>query len=114
MKRFVLAGVFTSLAVCLAAHGALAASPKIEAAVKTFKGVTADPAKLKTFCEMTKAMDALGDKDDAAAEAQITSMMKQLGPDFEVAWNAADDLDENSEDGKAYGAAIDELAGKCT
>jgi hypothetical protein len=109
MKRIVLAGVIA----CLGSYGALAASPKIESAVKTFKAVAADPGRLKTFCEMTRAMDAIGDKEDAAAEAKIDGLMKQLGPDFDAAWNAADDLDDNSEDGKAYGAAMDDLAGKC-
>lgn len=110
MKRIVLAGVIA----CLGAYGALAASPKIESAVKTLKAITADPGKLKTFCEMTRAMDAMGDKEDAAAEAKITGLMKQLGPDFDAAWNAADDLDDNTEDGKAYNAAMDDLAGKCS
>ena len=96
MKRIVLAGVVA----CLGAYGALAASPKIESAVKT-------------FCEMTRTMDSIGDKEDVAAEAKIDGLMKQLGPDFDAAWNAADDLDDNSEDGKAYGAAMDDLAGKC-
>ena len=40
--------------------------------------------------------------------------MKQLGPDFTTAWNAAEGLDENSADGKAYNAAVDDLSGKCT
>ena len=35
-------------------------------------------------------MDAIGEKEDAAAEAKITGLMKQLGPDFEAAWNAGD------------------------
>lgn len=109
MKRIVLAGVIA----CLGSYGALAASPKIEFAVKTLKAVAADPGRLKTFCEMTRAMDAMGDKEDAAAEAKITGLMKQLGPDFDAAWNAADDLDDNTEDGKAYNAAMDDLAGKC-
>jgi hypothetical protein len=109
MKRIVLAAVVA----CFGSYGALAASPKIESAVKTLKAVAADPGKLKTFCEMTRAMDAMGDKEDAAAEAKITELMKQLGPDFDAAWNAADDLDDNTEDGKAYNAAMDDLAGKC-
>jgi hypothetical protein len=109
MKRIVLAGVVA----CLGAYGALAASPKIESAVRTFKAVAADPGKLKTFCEMTRTMDSIGDKEDAAAEAKIDGLMKQLGADFDAAWNAADDLDDNSEDGKAYNTAMDDLAGKC-
>jgi hypothetical protein len=109
MKRIVLAG----LIACFGAYGAQAASPKVDSAVKAFGAVSADPAKLKTFCEMTRAMDAIGDKEDAAAEAKITDLMKQLGPDFATAWDVADDLDDDSEDGKAYYAAMDNLAGKC-
>ena len=37
----------------------------------------------------------------------------EQSPDFDAAWNAADDLDDNTEDGKAYNAAMDDVAGKC-
>ena len=110
MKRAVLAAV----AACLAAAPAFAASPKIDAAVKTFKAVSADPAKLKTFCDMSKAMDAAGDKPSTAADAKINGFMQQLGADFETAWAVADGLNENSPDGKAYNNALDDLAGKCS
>lgn len=99
--------------VLVAASPALAASPKIDAAVKTFGAVAADAGKLKTFCDMTKAMDAAGEKEDPKIDAQIDGYMKQLGKDFETAWNAAEGLDDNSADGKAYNAAIDNLATKC-
>jgi len=101
-------------AICLAAQPVLAASPKVDAAVKTFNAVAADPGKLKTFCDMSKVMDAMGDKEDKAAEAKINDFMKQLGPDFETAWNAGEGIDENSADGKALNAALDDLAAKCT
>jgi|SoimicmetaTmtLAB_FD_contig_31_19265724_length_524_multi_1_in_0_out_0_1 hypothetical protein len=110
MKRV----VFAAVAVCLAAAPVLAASPKIDAAVKTLKAVSADPAKLKIFCDMSKVMDAAGEKADAAADAKIAGYMKQLGPDFETAWNAAEGLNETSADGKAYNGALDDLAGKCS
>jgi hypothetical protein len=110
MKRIALAAA----AVCLAFAPAHAAAPKIEAAVKVFKAVAADPAKLKVFCDMSKAMDAMGEKENPAAEKQIEGYMKQLGPDFETAWTAGDGVDENSADGKALNAALDELAGKCS
>jgi hypothetical protein len=109
MKRVIAAGVF----VALAASPALAASAKIDAAVKTFRAVSADPAKLKIFCEMKKVMDAAGDRDDPGDDAKIEGFMKQLGSDFQTAWNAGDDVDENSPDGKALNAAIDALAAKC-
>ena len=110
MKRLVIA----AFVAALTAQGASAASPKVEAAITTFKQVAADPGKVKVFCDMVQAMDAMGDKDDADAEAKISDMMKQLGPDFEAAWNAADDLDENSADGEAYSAAMDQLTTKCS
>jgi hypothetical protein len=110
MKRFVVAGV----AACLVAGPVFAAAPKIEAAVKTFKAVAADPGKLKTFCAMSKAMDSMGDKADPKKEKEIDGYMKQLGADFEAAWTAGDGIDENSADGKALNAALDDLSGKCT
>lgn len=110
MKRILV----TCIAVSLGAYPGFAASPKVEAAVKIFKAVSADAGKLKIFCEMTKAMDAMGDKQDAAAEAKIQGYTKQLGTDFETAWNAGDDADESTPDGAALRAALDDLAGKCT
>ena len=38
---------------------------------------------------------------------------KQLGPDFETAWNTAGRPNDSSADGRAYNAAIDGLFGKC-
>ena len=61
---------------------------------------------------MTKVMDAAGEKEDPKLDAQIEGYMKQLGPDFTTAWNAAEGLDENSADGKAYNAAVDDLCGQ--
>ncbi|MGE0850441.1 MAG: hypothetical protein AB7O44_12575 [Hyphomicrobiaceae bacterium] len=110
MKRVTFAG----LAVCLLAVPGLAASPKIDAAVKVFQAVGGNPAKLKIFCDMTKAMDAAGEKSSPEADAKIDGMMKQLGADFETAWNAIEGVDDNSPDGKAYNAALDDLAGKCS
>jgi hypothetical protein len=106
--------VSAAVAVCLATAPALAASPKIDSAVKTFKAVSGDPAKVKIFCDMSKAMDAAGEKADPAVDAKINGFMKQLGADFETAWGAAEGLNENSADGKAYNTALDDLAGKCS
>lgn len=108
-----------TLAACVAALGlaaapALAASPKIEAAVKAFKAVAGDAGKLKTFCAMSKVMESAGEKEDPKIDAQIQGFIKQLGADFETAWAAGEDIDENSADGKAYNAALDDLSAKCS
>jgi hypothetical protein len=105
--------VIAAAAACLGVGVVMAASPKIEAALKTFKAVAADSAKLKTFCEMDSAMEAASEKKDKAAAAKIEGLMKQLGPEFEAAWSAGNDLDEKSADAKAYGKGIDELIEKC-
>ena len=101
------------VAICLAAAPAFAADPKVDAAVKTFKAVASDAAKVKTFCAMTKAMDDAGEKPTPASEAKIEGLMKQIGPDFVAAWGAGDNLPEDSPDAKAWDAALDELQGKC-
>lgn len=100
-------------AICLIAFPAAAADPKIESAARVFQSMSADPGKVKTFCEMTKAMDSAGEKVDSATDAKIQSYMTQLGPDFEAAWNAGNDVDDNSADGKAYNAALETLTDKC-
>jgi len=46
-------------------------------------------------------------------DAKIDGYMKQLGPDFQTAWNAGENLDENSPDAKAMDDAINELQSKC-
>lgn len=109
MKRALVA----SCALGLCAYAVLAASPQVESAVKTFKAIAADAAKLNAFCTMIKTMDAADEKDEAAAEAKVAGFVKELGPDFQAAWQTADDVEEDSEDGKALSAAIDEVTGKC-
>ena len=105
--------VATVAAICLSAASAMAASPKIEAAIKTFRAVAADPAKLKLFCAMEAALDDAAEKKDKAAAAKIPQLMKQIGPDFESAWGAGEDVDDDTPDGKAFVSALDELADKC-
>jgi hypothetical protein len=106
--------LLASAAVCLTALGALAADNKIDSAVATFKSVEGDAGKLKIFCEMSAVMDKAGENPDAAAQTQIDGFIKQLGPDFETAWDAGDDLDENSADGKKLDTALDALGDKCS
>lgn len=93
------------------------ANPAIDAALKTFEAVGNDPAKLKTYCEMSKLSAGGGDDvDDSKSEAldkQMQGYMKELGPDFETAYEAGADLDPESADGKSYDAALDKLDGKC-
>ncbi len=109
--------ILTALALCgLFVPPALAASAAVESAIKTFNAVAADAAKLKTYCEMSKLMSEGDDEDESKAEEldkQMQGYMKELGEDFEAAFEAGADLDPDSADGKAYDAALDELDAKC-
>jgi hypothetical protein len=105
--------VVSAAFVCLGAYSAMAASPKVEAAVKTFKAVAADPAKLKLYCAMNTALENAAEKKDKAAAAKIPQLIKQIGPEFEAAWNAGEDVDDDTPDGKVFVSALDELTDKC-
>lgn len=110
MKRAIVA----SCAACLCAYAVLAASPEVKSAIKAFNAVAADPAKLSAFCTMTRTLDGLGDNDDEdVADAKVAELIKQLGPEFEAAWKTTDTVEEESEDGQALNAALDEAIGKC-
>lgn len=110
MRNFMIAGLLATLAV----GTAFAADAKIESAAKTFKSVEADPAKVKTYCEMTKVMEAAGEKEDPATDAKIDGYIKALGSDFEAAWDTVENADENSADGKMVNDALSGLDQKCT
>jgi hypothetical protein len=109
MRRLLLSFVLILLGV----YSLAAADPKIDAALKTFKAVAADPGKLKTFCTMTKAMDDAGEKSTPEDDAKIEGFMKQLGPDFETAWGAVEGPDDKNPDVKLFYEGLDALVAKC-
>jgi hypothetical protein len=109
MQRYLVAA---AAAVCLGAT-VMAASPEIEAAMKTLTAMSNDPARLKLYCDLQTEIGAMGEKEDPVAEERIEGMIKQLGADFEKAWTAADALDESSADAKEFYAFIDQIEGKC-
>ncbi len=110
-----LRALISCVSLCLLSVAASATTDaEVDAAINVLKQTEADASKLSTYCEMTKTMSAAGDKGDAATDAKIGGYLKQLGPDFETAWNTGESVDENSADGKAFGAALDELARKCS
>jgi hypothetical protein len=109
--------ILAAIAACgLCASPALAVSASVDTAIKAFDKVAADPAKLKTYCDMSKLMSSSDEQDDSKSEAldkQMQGYMKDLGPEFESAFEAGADLDPDSEDGKTYDAALDKLDAKC-
>jgi len=102
-----------AMTLFLVTTSALAANPKVENALKVLQDISRDPAKMKTFCEMMVIDEKMGDKEDPVLEAQIDKLADQLGPAFKAAWDAIDDIEEDSPDGKVLAAAIGRLEDKC-
>ena len=107
------AGLIGYVALCLLTVSAFAADPNIDSAIKVFKQTEEDAGKLKTFCAMSKAMEAAGEDEDPASKAKIDGYLTKLGPDFDAAWKTFKEADQNSPEGKALNEAVDELGGKC-
>ena len=91
----------------------LAASPKVESALNVLQAVGADANRLKAFCELMKLDEKLEGKEDAVVEGQLDKLLDELGADFKVTWTTIEDTDEQSPDGRALSAAVDQLEDKC-
>jgi hypothetical protein len=105
--------IASAISLLLITPPALATSPRVAAAVTVFQAVGTDAKRLKTFCEMMQIDENMGEKEAPALRAQIDKLLDQLGADFRDAWNAIEDIDENSLNGKALNSALDQLEDKC-
>ncbi|MBX9683343.1 MAG: hypothetical protein K2X41_06095 [Hyphomicrobium sp.] len=94
---------------------ALAADAKIEAAVKTFDEVAANPDKRAAYCAMIKKMEEVGEdeKKAEAANAEMEGYFKTLGTEFEDAWSAGEGLKDGSPDLEVLDAAMTKLDESC-
>jgi hypothetical protein len=111
MRRFALLVAGASL-LCLPAQ---AASVQVQSAVANLAKLETDAAKLEAFCKINADLEAAGD-DNAKSEAldrQMEAFVRSLGPDYIAAWDLAEELNPESEDGKALNAAFDSLENKC-
>jgi hypothetical protein len=108
-----LRAMLCTAAVCFMSVAA-AAIDDVDLAIKVVKETGADASRLRTYCELTKTISAAGNKQDAGVDAKIDGYLKQLGPNFETAWNTGESADENSVAGREFSAALDELASKCS
>jgi len=103
-------------ALFIFATPALAASERVEVAVKLLQAIGSDPAKLAKFCKVMLVVEKLQDQIDQL-EARVTTQLDEaLGPNFKAAREVVkkiDDEAEESADSKALNAALDELSDKC-
>jgi hypothetical protein len=95
---------------------AQAANPKLDAAIGAFNAVAGDASKLKSYCDMTKAMassETAPSGDTQTADKTIEASIAALGPDFKSAMDLESEIDPASADGKTYSDALDVLDAKC-
>ena len=103
--------------IVLAAAPARAASPQVEAAIKAVPKLETDPEKFRTYCRLSKELAAAEEDDSAKTDElgkQLDELMKSIGPDVAAAWDLLDELDPDSDDGKALIAAYEALEEKCS
>lgn len=111
MRRFALL-VAGALSLCTPAH---AASVQVQSAIANLAKLEADAAKLEAFCKINAELEAAGE-DAAKSEAldrQMEAFVRTLGPEYVAAWDLVEELNPDSEDGKALNAAFDSLEDKC-
>ncbi|HWB44601.1 MAG TPA: hypothetical protein VG900_04110 [Hyphomicrobiaceae bacterium] len=92
-----------------------AASPKVEAAIQAVSKIPADTAKFQGYCALLTELDAAGEEGPKVDEVQnkLSDFMQSMGPDVAAAWALYDELEPESEDGKALAAAFEALDEKC-
>jgi len=115
--RLLWGGLLTlAVAGLLMAGPVRAASPKVEAAIKSLEKIEADGAKFQAFCKLLREIDDVPEQDEAKAEAldvELEALLRSIGFDVLQAWDLGGDLDPQSEDGKAFEAALEVLEDKC-
>jgi hypothetical protein len=100
----------------LAPGPAHAVSSKVQAAIKSLEKIEADGPKFQSFCKLLRDIDDVPEQDEAKAEAlegQLDDLLKSIGLDVLHAWDLGNDLDPQSEDGKAFETAVETLEEKC-
>lgn len=87
---------------------------------KVVQTISADKAKMDSYCKLAKIqqqMGALDEKKDAkklqALGQQADTEAQKLGADFEKMMDGLEQVDENSAEGKKFAAILAGLDSKC-
>lgn len=89
---------------------------QIDASIKAINALTEDESKVKAYCELLKAEDALQEGDTAAANAvaqQFAEFYNGLGPDAQLAFDLDETMDPTSEGAQRLGGAFLKLEDQC-
>ena len=99
--------------------GPKAPKPTVAAVKAVLDKISADPAKVKTYCDLNKVnqeMSQVDEKDQKKMQTlgdQADKLMQQLGPDYGKIMDGLDSVDESSAEGKQYAALFAGLDAKC-
>jgi hypothetical protein len=111
------------VAICVIAacpSFALAAKPTKADVQKVVATISADKAKVKTYCDMAKLeeqMSKLDEKKDAKKlqelGKQLDALAQKLGPEYVKLMESMQDIDPDSAEGKELTAAFEPLDKQC-
>jgi hypothetical protein len=88
----------------------------VNAAIKTISELTGDAKKVAGYCAISKEMAGIAETDTAKMEELGTKMdtyLTGLGEQYAEAFEAAESVTPESEDGKKLDAALGALEDKC-
>jgi hypothetical protein len=88
----------------------------VDAAVKAINDIATDEKKAAGYCEISKELSALSETDDAKGEElgkKLDAYLTGLGEEYVEAFDAAESLDPETEDGKKLDTAFTALEAKC-
>lgn len=98
----------------------LAPKPTEAQVQKIVQQVNADKTKVAAYCNIMKIQQQMGsldpNKDAKKLDAlgnQADAESRKLGPDFEKMMDGLEQVDENSAEGKRYGAILATLDKQC-
>jgi hypothetical protein len=103
----------------MAPNAPKAPKPTVAQVKGTLDKISADPAKVKIYCDLNKVnqqMSTVDEKDQKKMQTlgeQADKLMQQLGPDYAKIMDGLDSVDENSAEGKQYAALFTGLDAKC-
>jgi hypothetical protein len=118
--KFVVAVIaIAAMPVCALAQGKPPKASKADVQ-KVVAMISADKAKTKTYCDMTKMGEQIEAADQAkdtkkvdALSKQMDEMGQKLGPEYVALMDGLQDVDPNSKDGKDIAAMLDGLDKLC-
>ena len=121
MKLTFIVAVIAIAAMPLSAQAqSKAPKPTKASAMKVVATISADKAKVQTYCEMAKLgeqIDAADKKKDTktvdALSKKMDDMSQKLGPEYAALMDGLQDVDPSSKDGQEISSALDGLDKLC-